>query len=325
MRLRLLFAGVLVALALAVPVRAAGERTHVVQRGQTLSGIAQRYATTVTALCRANHIAPNSVIRPGQTLVIPSKGRSSRDGGRRGEPPAHQNNTDALQVLEVPGAGRAYYYFPTGPGRLSLRPVLMYLHGRGGHPERDCRRWAKVARRLGWLVCPSGPGVSGAGQGWNNDWRVAHHVATATLRALRQRFGRRVQLYGNTIMGFSEGAYVAMNVGVREPRVFNRWLIMGAHPDYWGAPGKAALKTARKRLRRVYLITGEHDAVIEGTRQVREWLRDAGIPTLISTPDGMGHEVALESNPSLYRMALVWLERGSQPRAPDRANKQASR
>lgn len=324
-RLRLLLVGALLGLAVAAPVRAGGERSHVVERGQTLSGIALRYRTTVAALCRANHIGRNAVIRPGQTLVIPGTARSERSAASKA-PAREESDGDALQVMDVPGAGRAYYYFPTGPGRLSLRPILMYLHGRGGQPEHDCRRWAAVARRLGWLVCPSGPGANGAGQGWNNDWRIARRVATTTVRALRERYGRRVQLYGNTIMGFSEGAYVAMNVGVREPRVFNRWLIMGAHSDYWGAPGKTALESARNRLRRVYLITGERDGVIDGTRKVREWLRSAGVPTFITTPNDLGHQVALESKASLYRMALVWLERGSTPKEPAAgARTQASR
>jgi hypothetical protein len=327
---RLLLALSLLTLGFFVAVLVAGtafasEKTHVVERGQTLSGIAARYRITVTALTRANGIDRKSVIRPGQRLVIPSPSPNRRKNDKA--PERRSSGGDEMQVLDVPGAGRAYYFEPTGPGRLTLRPVLMYLHGRGGHPDRDCRRWAKVARRLGWLVCPSGPGIAGPGQGWNNNWHAARRIATATIQALRGRYGRRVQLYGNTLMGFSEGAYVAMNVGVREPRTFNRWLIMGADPGYWGAAGKAALQKAKSRVRRVYLITGERDGVIGGTRQVREWLRKTGIPTQITTPDDMGHEVALESKESLYRMALVWLERGSMASnetAPERP-KHASR
>src|SRR6185295_7802878 len=77
-------------------------------------------------------------------------------------------SSDGMRGLEVPGAGTAYYYEPIGPGRKSLRPVIMYLHGRGGRPREDCKRWAPVARRLGWVVCPSGPGARGDGFGWNN-------------------------------------------------------------------------------------------------------------------------------------------------------------
>lgn len=218
---------------------------------------------------------------------------------------------DGMRALEVPGHGTAYYYEPVGQGRKSLKPVLMYLHGRGGRPREDCKRWAAVARRLGWLICPSGPGARGDGLGWNNSWPTAQTTALATLKALRERYGRRVQLYGNTLIGFSEGAYAALNVGVREPGVFNRWLILAGDAKYLGGPGIEALGQARGRLRRVYLITGEQDSVIDGTHQVERWLKNAGIATRVSTPAGMGHEVQLETKTGMYSAALVWLDRGT--------------
>jgi predicted esterase len=101
-----------------------------------------------------------------------------------------------------------------------------------------------------------------------------------------------------------------MNIGVREPRAFNRWLILAGKDSYWGGPGLEELSRARSQLRRVYLITGERDEVIDGTRKVREWLRKRQVPTRITTPKGLGHQVALETKPELYRMALLWLQRG---------------
>src|SRR6478672_6768306 len=57
--------------------------------------------------------------------------------------------------LELPGMAPAFYYTPTA-GR-GLKPILLYLHGRGGNPETDCAKWGQVAREFGWIVCPSGP------------------------------------------------------------------------------------------------------------------------------------------------------------------------
>jgi predicted esterase len=222
---------------------------------------------------------------------------------------AHARETDR-QVLEARGTGPIYYYEPIGPGRLAMRPVLMYLHGRGGNPAADCDRWARVARALGWLVCPSGPIEQGSGRSWNNNWPAARTATMAALKALREKYGRRVQLYGNTMIGFSEGAYVAMNIGIREPRSFNRLLILAANTKYWGAAGRQELDQARSRIKRVYLITGERDEVIEETRTVRGWLREAGVRTRITTPADMGHEVAIPKKAELYRMALVWLQSG---------------
>ena len=46
-------------------------RTYVVQNGDTLSRIAQRFKTTVDELVRLNGLRDASVIRPGQQLLIP--------------------------------------------------------------------------------------------------------------------------------------------------------------------------------------------------------------------------------------------------------------
>lgn len=217
---------------------------------------------------------------------------------------------DGMRTIDVPGHETAYYYEPIGPGRKSMKPVVMYLHGRGGSPLRDCRRWAPVARRFGWLVCPSGPSAHGDGRDWNNNWYSGQQIALATLKALRKEYGRRVQLVGNTLMGFSEGAYVALNVGVREPRTFNRWLILAGNTSYWGGSGLEELKKNAGTVKRVYLITGEADSVIDGTHQLQEWLERYRVATRVSTPKDMGHEVALERKSGMYRAALHWLDRG---------------
>jgi predicted esterase/LysM repeat protein len=328
---------------------AAAGKEHVVTDGQTWGKIAKRYSISIAALCKANGMTRRDKIKPGQHLTIPGPNEadapetslaSLREQGEADQPEAkepeahkdeaprkdearkdegaHKDREDpddrsvggGLRQIDLPGAAPAYYFEPQGKGRLGLRPVLVYLHGRGGHPEADCRRWASLARRYGWLVCPSGPVPYGDGRAWDNNWPSAHHATMAAINALRDKYGRRVQLWGNTLIGFSEGAYAAMNVGVREPRTFNRWLILAANSKYWGGPGLEALGSAKNRVRRVFLITGEHDGVIEGTHQVEEWLQKAGVPTKVITPSNMGHETPLEKKTEMYRGALSWLDDG---------------
>jgi LysM repeat protein len=50
-------------------------RTHLVKRGDTLTGIARRYGTTVTAIKKANRL-DRSTIQAGQTLRIPGNTRT---------------------------------------------------------------------------------------------------------------------------------------------------------------------------------------------------------------------------------------------------------
>jgi len=328
--MRFLTRFVCAALMLALPAQAS--ETHVVASGQTLGRIADRYNVTIAALCEANGLQRRAPLKIGLKLRIPEgneavvgeesdgtdpsesaiegrKQRSADDSGKDSD----KNDTllpGGMHVVTLKGAAPAYYFEPTGPGRHSMRPILVYLHARGGHPDKDCQRWAPVARRLGWLVCPTGPAVYNDGRAWDNNWPSAHTATMSAIQVLRQKYGRRVQLYGNTLIGFSEGAYAAMNVGVREPHVFNRWLILAATDHYWGGPGIEALQTAKERVRRVFLITGEHDGVIDGTHQVEDWLSRAGVDTRVVTPGDMGHELALDRKPELYHQALACLDRG---------------
>ena len=297
-------------------------QTHIVAQGNTIGKIAHRYHLREQSILRANGLRRTDHLKLGQTLLIPSSDddpviatgplneaisnnkKSGTDGDKNG-----------VSELSVPGSGPVYYYEPTGPGRNAMRPVLVYLHGRGGDAEQDCRKWANVARHFGWLVCPSGPVAHNSGRSWNNSWPSGQHAVMGAIHALRDRFGRRIQLFGNTLIGFSEGAFVAMNVGVREPKTFNRWLILGADTSYWGGSGLEALQDARGRVRRVVLITGGRDQVVDDTRKVAEWLSRARVPIKVQTPEDLAHEVALDRMPGLYENALRWLDRGGQPRA----------
>lgn len=65
-------------------------RTVVVRRGQTLSGIAGLYGTTVAALMRANRIADPDRVLAGRRLRLPAPGSATRGSGSTQAPAASQ-------------------------------------------------------------------------------------------------------------------------------------------------------------------------------------------------------------------------------------------
>jgi hypothetical protein len=76
------------------------------------------------------------------------------------------------------------------------------LHGRGGNALEDCRKWARVARRFGWIVCPQGPAVAdGGGRAWNNDADTAKKVIDATVAALKDMKVKIVPGLGHEVPG----------------------------------------------------------------------------------------------------------------------------
>ncbi len=212
------------------------------------------------------------------------------------------------ESLDVPGSAPAYYFPPRN--RSAQRPVIVYVHGRGAYPREDCKKWASVATEFGWLLCPSGQQDEGNGaRSWGNAWPVAQRVVDNALAGLRQKYGRKVQLQGNVLVGFSEGAYVAMNVGARESRVFNRWLILASTPRYWGPWGVDALQQNRQSLKRVYLLTGALDEVADESRDVQEVLKNHRVKSRLDLVDDLGHEVPASRMRQLYRGPLRWLVR----------------
>jgi predicted esterase len=223
---------------------------------------------------------------------------------RRSEARGGESTPDPTS-LEVPGYPDAYFYKPRTK---SQRPVLLYIHGRGGNALEDCRKWARVARRFGWIVCPEGPssGDSG-GRTWNNDPDTAKRIIDATVSALRARFKGRVRGRGNILIGFSEGAFIAQQVGVRDPVHWNRWLILAANDRYWSGDAPQLLEQNRSKIRRVYLFTGENDQVAENTKRAGDMLKTARIPVRVRIVPGLGHEVPEDRMVTNYRRPLRWL------------------
>jgi len=209
------------------------------------------------------------------------------------------------QRLEVPGEPDAFYYRPKGRG---LKPVIVYLHGRGNNPEDDCRKWAKVATQFGWVLCPQGPEDRGGGsRAWNNNATLGQQIVDRSLAALHQKYRGKVQTRGNVLIGFSEGAFIAMQLGIHEPKIYSRWLILAANDQYWWGDAPTLLHDERKDIRKVYLLTGQNDGVAENTARVGEIVKAQKIPVRVKIAPGMGHEVPGDRMVTTYRRPLIWL------------------
>lgn len=65
-------------------VTAAGTtRTHIVRKGETLSGIAKRYGVSVASLRSTNRLSTKSTVRSGQKLLVRRSGGTSSSAARR--------------------------------------------------------------------------------------------------------------------------------------------------------------------------------------------------------------------------------------------------
>lgn len=273
------------------------------------SAEAPRAATAAKSATVANAAGAKKTAKPKKTAKATSAKPKKKSAAKapaksaKLKKPTKRADPDEPLRLAVKNAPDAYYYRPTVGGQ---RPIIMYLHGRGGNPAADCRKWARVGRRFGWVVCPAASATNERGRTWSTGTGDARRIINATVDALREKHGRRVQLWGNVLVGFSEGAWVAMNVGLLDQRTWNRWLILAASDAYWGDISEA-LERNKRKIKRVYLLTGERDGVAQKTVRVGEALKKMKVPVRVKLVPGMGHEVPDDKMISTYRAPLAWL------------------
>jgi predicted esterase len=211
----------------------------------------------------------------------------------------------APRELAVPGHAKAFYYPPAkGTGKR----VILWLHGRGAHVADDCAKWAPVARKYGWLLCPQGDEDRGGGaRGWANNAELGRENVAKALAALRKKSKNAIERGRHVMIGFSEGAFVAMQLGVHETATWSRWLVLAANDGYWLGDGVQRLREQKRNLRRVVLLTGASDEVVAETRRTFAILEREKVTAKLVVPGDLGHEVPASRMHALYTHPLRWL------------------
>ncbi len=279
------------------------ETTHVVQRGETLFSIAERYGATVNGLAHANGLADPTRIYVGQRLVIPSAALGDRLTTRShvvqlGDSLAHIARRHGVSWQSLAGVNRLVSPGGLQAGQVIRVPVVDHLEGPAGrlHYVRDGETRFRIAMRYG--VAP---------------W----HLVEANLRASSTLVysGQVMLIPGKTESGLpapfdavdveplpvSQGESLVITVDTTEPvtltgRLFDRTV---AFADEGGAYfGLAAVH--------VFTEPGAYDLVLEAV--------DAGGSTLEVTVDVVverkqfGYE-RIPASPRLLEPVIVAPER----------------
>ncbi len=197
------------------------------------------------------------------------------------------------------GGGLSYVEIarPNAPPAL---PLVLVLHGRGASADdlapltTELGDGYRYVLPNGRLRLDFGPWV---GYAWYEREAVEAHLpqSRAAVEALLGELWARTGLGPDrtALLGFSQGAALALNVGLHHPTRFAGVIAMSGtlHQD---ASLAAALPNAREQ--RVLIVHGTEDAVlpIERGRAARAALEAAGL-----RPEyhefAMGHEVSRES------------------------------
>lgn len=116
---------------------------HIVQNGDTLWKIAMAHNTTVQSLCKANGLSEQSIIHPGDKLIIPQKSPSATTGLAPNLRPGMKMLVRATNVN-----------VRCGPSTSSKR-IGMVERGDVGTVVKTCGQWVKASFRkkgiTGWV------------------------------------------------------------------------------------------------------------------------------------------------------------------------------
>jgi predicted esterase len=176
-------------------------------------------------------------------------------------------------------------YAPREEGGGGGKPAIVYLHGMWASPEDSCGYFEHAATPFGFLVCPRGNAPLNDGRMWAGSYAtVAPQVHAALDAAAAMGPGKLDRSGGGTMMGFSNGAYFAVEVAASEP---GRWtgLVLISMRLELDVP---RLRTAG--VHRIVLAAGEHDASYASMKALAERTDAAGLPTRFISLGPVGHQ-----------------------------------
>ena len=198
-----------------------------------------------------------------------------------------------LQPLVLGAARDSYLYVPATYRVEHPVPLVLLLHGAGGHAHQGLDPLRGLADATGLLL------LAPASRGSTWDLLVSHRYGPDLAlidRALEQTFSRyAVAPERVAVGGFSDGASYALSLGITNGDLFTH--AIGFSPGFVAPAGRTGSP-------RVFVSHGTHDRVLpidRCSRKIVPRLERAGYDVLYREFDG-GHEIP----PEIALEAVGW-------------------
>jgi predicted esterase len=183
----------------------------------------------------------------------------------------------------------------------AARPAILYLHGMWAGPEQECGVFEQAARPFGFLVCPRGNAPNGEWWMWTGTYATVAPQLRAALKAADGLApGKLDRSGGGTLVGYSNGAYFAVEVAMAEPGKWTGLVLLSMRVD---------LDVPRLRaagIRRIVLAAGEKDGVRASLQALAERTDAAGLPTRFASLGPGGHEFPSDMSARMCD-AVAWV------------------
>ncbi len=244
---------------------------------------------------QTGHAAPkvSSAPPPRRTSSPPA---TSAPSSRPPAPPPKRRNTAPFWLRE-PDGGKLIVYPPKKPGK---QPLAVLLHGMCDVPENECPWFAPAVTPHAWLVCPrASVSCRGGGAMWSGQ-RMKTTVKDAVRGLIAARPGQ-VDTKDATLMGFSQGAYMAFSIARSEPGKWSRLLLIAAkvYPS--------ARRLRRHGVQRVLFAAGDYDMTHNPMRAAARNLSRSGYPARFMSLGKVGHTFPDDMTKRMSE-AVAWLK-----------------
>jgi predicted esterase len=185
------------------------------------------------------------------------------------------------------------------------KPAIVFLHGMWSSPEDSCPKFESAATTFGFLVCPRGNAPLGDGRMWAGSYADAARMIHAALDAAATMApGRLDRSGGGTLLGFSNGAYFAAEVALREPGRWTGLVLISMKLDL----DARALHAAG--VRRVILAAGDADEARAAMQSLAQRLDTPALEARFMSLGPVGHGFPPDVDRRMVE-AIAWVRSGS--------------
>lgn len=208
--------------------------------------------------------------------------------------------------IVVSGAGARAVAYPAQPSAEKKAPVV-YLHGICGAPDRGCDAFAAEATRLGPFVCPmANTRCEGGSHSWGGSASNKLDTVDRAMALVAERTSGALDVgRAGILVGFSQGAYAAMQLIEARPGRFRGLYLVGAkvqlQPEKLLAIG----------VTRVVLAAGRYDGTFAAMRDAVHAVGEGkrGFEARFVDLGAVGHtyEAAADRNEAVHE-AWAWLD-----------------
>ena len=229
-------------------------------------------------------------------------GKEAQTEGRLRARPVHVTGAApvGLQPLTLGAARDSYLYVPATYRVERPVPLVLLLHGAGGHARQGVDLLRSLADAAGLLL------FAPASRDRTWDLLVGRRYGPDLAlidRALGQTFARyAVAQECVAIGGFSDGASYALSLGITNGDLFTH--VIAFSPGFMAPAGQTGSP-------RIFISHGTRDGVLpidSCSRRIVPQLERAGYAVFYREFDG-GHTIS----PEIASQAVTWFTRGKQP------------